>query len=86
MNAQELLELQGLLQSKALAGFIESEYGLITTLMGASNLLTVSQWQAIKCGVKIPGDDKTFDGIYTKIEDLTGESLGSVASSWDATD
>jgi hypothetical protein len=79
-------DVKELLGSKALKYFIEDEYKLITTMMGARNYMTDDQWLALKTNAGIDhstnplfGSDfkgvGKFRGIYTLLEDITNKSL-----------
>jgi hypothetical protein len=86
-------EVKEFLGSKAVTEFIEDEYKLISTMMGARNSMTTDQWLALKTNAgmdysnnPIFGSDfegvGEFRGIYILLEDITGNSLEYLQSSW----
>ena len=86
-------EVKEFIRSKAVTEFIEVEYKLISTMMGARNHMTNDQWLALKTNAGIDHSNNPifgsdfegvgeFRGIYTLLEDITGQSLEAQQSSW----
>ena len=85
-------EVKEFIRSKAVTEFIEDEYKLISTMMGARNHMTNDQWLALKTNAGIDHSNNpifgadfervgAFRGIYTLLEDITGKSLEFLQSS-----
>lgn len=74
-------------ENEDLVDFLEDEIQLIRTLAGAKETMTEQQWAMLKTSANQPLDYlpsdirdqfkgiEKFLGIYTLIEDITGETL-----------